>query len=204
MFQPDAVTSPNRYPRILTAAREHLPDGPAIRLLSFGCADGDEVFSLREYFPAAHIRGIDISAQNIRRAARRLSARGGDEHIEFVRSHTARVQDAGTYDAVFAMAVFRHTDLDWAAESSEPSIRFADVAVEVQALADLLREGGLFAFRHSHFRFTDFPASTAFECLLASPERPDAPVYGADNRLIGLGGQVEGLWKKRSRQGSAG
>ncbi len=201
MFQPDAVTSPNRYPRIFAAARECLPDGPAIRLLSFGCADGDEVFSLRAYFPTAQIRGIDISARNIRRAVRRLSARGGDARVEFVRGHSATCLERGTYDGVFAMAVFRHSDLDWAAESSEPSIRFADVAVEVQALADVLREGGVFAFRNSHFRFTDFPSSTAFECLVASPERPDAPVYGPDNRLIGLGGQVEGLWRKRSTEG---
>src|ERR1700689_3241127 len=64
LFQPFANTGADRYPAIFRFARDSLGDGAALRLLSFGCATGEEVFSLRRYFPQSHVKGIDINPRN--------------------------------------------------------------------------------------------------------------------------------------------
>src|SRR5579862_8906410 len=56
LFQYRSLTRTDRYPEIFGFVRTQLP--PSARLLSFGCATGEEVFSLRTYFPAAVIRGL--------------------------------------------------------------------------------------------------------------------------------------------------
>lgn len=51
----------DRYPRLFTAARALLADRPAPRILSYGCAAGEEVTSLRGYFPDAMLVGAENS-----------------------------------------------------------------------------------------------------------------------------------------------
>ena len=50
-----------------------------IKILSFGCSEGDEAFALAEYFPDANIRGIDIDPE-ISRAARNARERDLQQH----------------------------------------------------------------------------------------------------------------------------
>jgi hypothetical protein len=52
-FQPFNDTLDNRYPGIFEFAQAELGAASAIRILSYGCSTGDEVFSLRRYFPRA-------------------------------------------------------------------------------------------------------------------------------------------------------
>src|SRR5882724_9636400 len=66
-FQPYNHTLLNRYPWLFQFARESLGDTADLRVLSFGCSLGEEVFALRKYFPAAAIKGIDIDRRNIDR-----------------------------------------------------------------------------------------------------------------------------------------
>src|SRR5215467_12525911 len=63
LFQPFSETNLDRYPDIFRFAREQVGDDSSHRILSFGCATGEEVFSLRRYFPLAHIRGLDINTR---------------------------------------------------------------------------------------------------------------------------------------------
>lgn len=107
LFQPFATTRMNRYPTLFLFALATLGDDPSTRLLSFGCSTGEEVFSLRRYFPQAVIRRIDINPRNIARCRARLS-RLADDRLSFAVAASAAGEEAGGYDAVFAMAVFRH------------------------------------------------------------------------------------------------
>jgi len=59
LFQPSPATQLNRYPEIFRFVRAHVGDGADVRLLSFGCSTGEEVFSLRQYFPSAGIKGLE-------------------------------------------------------------------------------------------------------------------------------------------------
>ena len=52
-------TALNRYPEIFAAAAAAAPD--ARRILSFGCATGEECVTLADYFPAAEIVGAGKS-----------------------------------------------------------------------------------------------------------------------------------------------
>lgn len=56
LFQPYARTAFDRHPRIFSCVRDRVPDSDTTRILSFGCSTGEEVFSLRRYFPQAKIQ----------------------------------------------------------------------------------------------------------------------------------------------------
>src|SRR5581483_6848361 len=64
-FQPFNDTQPDRYPAIFRFVQARLGAETPAAILSFGCATGEEVFSLRRYFPRATIKGVDINPGNI-------------------------------------------------------------------------------------------------------------------------------------------
>ncbi len=110
LFQVNNCTQGNRYPVLFRLAREKLGDGPALQLLSFGCSTGEEVFTLRKYFPDATIKGIDINPHNISVCEQRL-ANNPDPKIHFELADSVKREPVAAYDAIFCMAVFRHGDL---------------------------------------------------------------------------------------------
>jgi 2-polyprenyl-3-methyl-5-hydroxy-6-metoxy-1,4-benzoquinol methylase len=157
-----------------------------LKILSFGCSTGEEVFSLRRYFPRATIKGIDINRLNVASARRRL--RGApDKAITFETAGSCAGEPSASYDAIFCMGVLRHGGL------AEPGItrcdhliRFEDFASAVADFSRCLKPGGLLAIRHSNFRLADAPAATGFETALrvkiAKSER--LKLFGPDNRLL--------------------
>jgi hypothetical protein len=74
-FQPYTHTLPDRYPWLLKFARANLGDIASPRILSFGCSRGDEIFTLRQYFPHADIKGIDVVPENVEISRTRPSGR---------------------------------------------------------------------------------------------------------------------------------
>jgi hypothetical protein len=64
-FQPFNDTRADRYPKILGSVQSTLGAASKIRILSYGCSTGEEVFSLRTYLPCAVIKGIDINAPKV-------------------------------------------------------------------------------------------------------------------------------------------
>ena len=81
-FQPFNDTKANRYPKIFGFVQARLGAESNVRILSYGCSTGEEVFSIRGYFPRAGIKGIDINAANIAVCRRRLK-QTGDAAITF-------------------------------------------------------------------------------------------------------------------------
>jgi hypothetical protein len=65
LWQYRNVTVPNRYSLIFRFVQQQLMAQQEVRLLSFGCATGDEAFTLRAYFPTASLKGIAINPRNI-------------------------------------------------------------------------------------------------------------------------------------------
>jgi len=186
LFQPEPTTGMDRYPDLFRFARERLGDGPDRRILSFGCSTGEEVFSLRRYFPQARIKGIDINAHSVGKALERLRAQGADDGLAFEVAASASAEPPSFYDAVFAMAVFRDGALGAAPPRCDHLIRFADFERSVADLARCLKPGGLLVLRHANFRFSDTGAAAAFDkrhaarlLLKACP----TPIYGLDDAL---------------------
>lgn len=187
LFQPYALTSCDRHPEIFSRMREYLRHCPAPRILSFGCSTGEEVFSLRNYFPQAGIVGIDINPRNVA-VCRRELARKPDARIRFVQAASADAEAEASYDAVFCLSVLRHGQLgESRADACDHLIRFADFDRTVAGLARCLKPGGYLVILGSNFRFCDTAAACAFDTeysIGTSSPRADTPLYGSDNKLL--------------------
>ncbi len=186
LFQPYPTTAPHRYPDLFGFVRDRLGDSPERRILSFGCATGEEVFALRRYFPKAGlIKGIDINCRNVAACRRRLAGLGGDPAVEFTVAGSAAAEPPEFYDAVFALAVFRHGSLNDAPPRCDHLIRFDAFERCVESLAASLRPGGLLILRHANFRLGDTAAAARFRPLFPAQNADGTypPIYGRDDRI---------------------
>ena len=67
-IQPNSFTSLNRYPDLFKILQQHFARKSSVRILSFGCSSGAEVFSLSECLTSAQITGIDTNKYCLRQA----------------------------------------------------------------------------------------------------------------------------------------
>lgn len=183
LFQPIGETAADRYPIVFAAIRAALADPSAPDLLSFGCSTGEEVWSLRAHFPDARITGLDINRHAIAacEAARRLR---GDAAARFRVASSTQGELTASYDAVLAMAVFRHGGLSKGRPRCDPMLDFAAFERAVGELVACLKPGGVLAVRHANFRVSDTAAASGLDCLLLRPRGAETPRYGRDNRLL--------------------
>jgi SAM-dependent methyltransferase len=197
-FQPFNDTLDDRYPRIFEFAQTELGAASKIRILSYGCSTGDEVFSLRRYFPQALIKGIDINAANIAVCRRRLRT-APDTGMAFETAASTQAEPSSAYDAIFAMAVLRHGSLGLPGVTRcDHLIRFEDFARAVADFERCLKPGGLLVIRHSNFRLCDAPAGQDFETVLQVPHDPKTPLFGSDNRLLLTRDYPDTVFRKKS------
>ena len=200
LFQLSNMTWTDRYPAVFRMAREKLGNAADVRLLSFGCATGEEVFTLRKYFPNAWIKGIDINPHNIAACQRRL-AKNSDPKITFELADTVMSEPDGTYDAVFCMAVFRRGELaDPLYSQCDRLIRFADFCGMVDEIARRLKPGGLLNIIHANFRFRDTPTADKFELVFRMNPAPGGkhftPIFDRENRRTGDVNSDEVMFQK--------
>lgn len=197
-FQIDATTFENRYPEIFDHVRSVLGANIDARILSFGCATGEEVFTLRRYFPRAQIKGIDINPGNIAACRRRPEARS-DPGLSFEVSGTTQSEPDGAYDAIFSMAVLRHGDLALpGTDRCDHLIAFADFARAVADFERCLKPGGFLGVRFSNFLVAATPSAERFDVALTLPVPDGTPVFGPNNRLIRGARNNEALFRKRA------
>jgi SAM-dependent methyltransferase len=185
LYQPYGTTSADRYPEIFLEVRSLLQDDASVRILSFGCSTGEEVFSLRRYFPEANIVGLDINPFNIA-VCRFRRVKAGDERMTFAVAGSTEAEANASYDAIFAMAVFRHGDLNTSPPPLESGhrIRFADFEQSVADLARALKPGGFLVIQHAMFRFCDTRAAKEFETVFRVNFDKWEPLYGRDDCLL--------------------
>jgi len=198
LFQPFSDTCLDRYPDIFRFARERIGDSESHRILSFGCATGEEVLTLHRYFPLAAIDGVDINRRSIARAKRMTKEVGGDR-LRFCVGHSAGATE-GLYDAVFCMSVFRHGGLGAVGKNNrcDHLIRFDDFARTVNELARRIKPGGLFFIVNSNFRFGDTATSKEFEVVWRDRSAPEtrSSIFGPDNCLASMSYDEIGFRKR--------
>ena len=183
-FQPYVYTLPDRYPWLFSFAATALSNVPAPRLLSFGCSTGDEVASLRRYFPDANIRGLDIAPEAVATSRARFK---GDDRVSVAIASSTAGEPEQVYDAVFCLAVLCHGDLTVRrARRSDPLLSFGSFETAVADLARCVRPGGYLFIHTANFRFSDTATAPLFETVLeARPEQIAADLlYDRNNRLI--------------------
>lgn len=196
VFQPFATTRADRYPVVFAHLREALGAREGVRVLSFGCATGEEVFSLRAYLPRATIRGIDINRASIAAAQARLAA-APDPALSFAVGDGAAGEPAERYDAILCMAVLRDGRLGRRPPHCDHRIRFESFERTLADLDRALKPGGLLVIRHANFRFADTALAARFEPALPLTSLARIPLYGPDNRLIADASPDDGIYRKR-------
>lgn len=199
LFQDYATTSMDRYPTLFSFVRQTLGADRHVRLLSFGCASGAEVFSLRAYFPNATITGVDIHPDSVRACLRQLRDRP-DPGLQFRLAGDTTGEADGAYDAIFCLAVLRRGDLGtYRGERCDHLIRFEDVEAQLLDFARCLRPGGLLVLRHANFRLRDTQAARWFDTALCvpTPARADTPLFGPDNRRLAEQADEQAVFRRR-------
>lgn len=193
LFQPFPDTLNDRYPALFDALAKRLADIPSPRILSFGCSSGEEVRALRLRLPQARITGVDLNPRALAKARR--------ADPDPLSSYRSTADPADCYDAILALAVFRHGAL----EAERPDdcsaiLPFAQVDQAITALDACLVSGGWLAINNSHFRFADTSASARFDPVAIDlPEVwPTEVLYGPDNIRIPAAELLPVLFQKRS------
>jgi SAM-dependent methyltransferase len=186
-FQPYYYTLPDRYPWLFGFAATRIGSRPDLRILSFGCSRGEEVFSLRKYFPsAATIKGIDINPRNIARCLARARAES-PANVTFEVAATTEVEPTGSYDAIFCLAVLCNGDLTTSnAQRSDPLLHFERFDRMIGDFARCLKPGGLLLLHTTNFRFCDTAVAGDFDVVYeADPKHLALDVlFDRHNRLM--------------------
>ena len=195
--QTTSLTWMNRYPGLFAACRERLGDSESLRLLSYGCSTGEEVFTLRFYFPSAHIIGVDINAWSLEKAR----AWPADSRIAFALSQPKTIERLGPYDAIFCMAVLQRTPHRVEAEklaSLEDIYPFARFDEQLTQLDGVLKPGGLLVVHHTQYVFEQATIAPRYRALEGVPPMPDrGPRFDRESRLIEAPVETNSIFVKK-------
>jgi SAM-dependent methyltransferase len=143
-------------------------------------------FSLRRYFSAAVIKGIDIDPKNIACCMERVRVEGS-HGLSFECASSTANEPGASYDAIFCLAVLCLGDLTVRhAQRSDPLLYFDDFARTVADLARCLKPGGLLLLLTTNFRFGDTGTATDFDVVLEAelPQLAPDVLFDRSNRLL--------------------
>lgn len=184
MHQRNSQTWPDRYPRLFAAARELLAGRNEPRLLSYGCASGEEAVSLRHYFPDARIIGAEIN-RHLLRSCRRLPA---GLALEFAAPDDPMIAERAPYDAIFCMAVLTRRPHEIEQRGLVDISRLYPFDLferEIVRLSALLRPGGLLVVEHALYRVEDAAAAAGLSPIGSHGLGPaKGPRFEADGSII--------------------
>lgn len=182
-YQGATYSEPNRYPELFAACLHHLQNTPAPTILSFGCATGEEAFSLAEYLPTATIVGVDIN----RWCLRQCIQKNRNPHLKFLHSASPAFAALTNLDAIFCMAVFQRSEnRNHTAAVAYGNFTFAKFEQQIANLDAKLKPGGLFFIDHSDFSFEDTTVAAHYTPLEFEDNQflHERPLFGRDNALI--------------------
>lgn len=185
------TTWDERYPALFDALAERLADVPVPNILSFGCASGAEVRALRKRIPHARITGIDLNRRAIRQAKRRDPSHAANYLL-------TATPPLGPYDAVLALAVLRHGDLEaFGPDDCSAVLPYSRFAATLETLDAALKAGGWLAIAHCQFAFSALSLASHYEAdALDLPELAPGHLYGADDKRRPAPARVPVLYRK--------
>ena len=182
--QTTTLTWMDRYPVLFAACRERLGDSESLRLLSYGCSTGEEVLTLRRYFPRARITGAEINPKSLAQARQHRV----DDRIAFVESRSRSIEPQGPFDAIFCMAVLQRTPHMVEAkklESLDSVYPFERFDQQLTQLDNVLKPGGLLIVHHTQYVFEHATIAPRYRALEGVPVVPDGgPRFDRRSRLI--------------------
>lgn len=183
VHQTTAHTALNRYPKAFNEAQQLLQSRTDLKLLSFGCSTGEEVVSLRSYFPGAKIVGAEVNFARLIQC-RKLQISGA---IDFVRSTDHNIAKHGPYDAIFAMSVLQrlpHKVVNLQISDLSRFYPFSKFETQVQKLDNWLKPGGLLVIQNTQYRFRDTDIALRYRVHNFEPDRPNINSFDRASRLM--------------------
>jgi 2-polyprenyl-3-methyl-5-hydroxy-6-metoxy-1,4-benzoquinol methylase len=132
------------------------------------------------------IKGIDINPRNIARCQARMRAEN-PANMAFEVAATTEGESAGSYDAIFCLAVLVNGDLTAAAaQRSDPVLHFDAFERTVGDFARCLKPGGLLVLHTTNFRFCDTAVARDFDVVYEADPKHLAPdvLFDRNNRLM--------------------
>lgn len=197
LHQTTVLTWMDRYPAIFSACRDLFAGRPDIRILSFGCSSGEEVLTLRQYFPDAHITGAEINPRNLA-LCRKLPV---DGRIVFVPSERAVIEGHGPFDLILCMAVLQRTPHAVEAQrmtSLSAIYPFEKFDRQVRELDSFLKTGGVLVIHHTQYVFTDASVATKYdEVPSLEPPANDGPKFDRNSSLVESAVSSGSIYRKR-------
>lgn len=154
----------NRYPKIFSACQEYFKGKEDLKILSYGCSTGEEVLTLRRYFPTAQIIGADINKRSLE-TCRKLPV---DDKISFIYSTPSEIQKHGKFDAIFCMAVLQRKPHDVAAKGITNLSKiypFEKFENQISELDSLVKENGLLVVHFTQYSLWDTSVALKYEAL---------------------------------------
>jgi ubiquinone/menaquinone biosynthesis C-methylase UbiE len=151
----------DRYPILFSACRDYFNGKQDLKILSYGCSTGEEVLTLRRYFPTAQIIGADINKKSLAKC-RKLPV---DEKINFVYSTIDEIKKYGPFDAIFCMAVLQRKPHDVAAKkitSLKSVYPFEKFEKQVNELDKLMNPRGLLTLHYTQYSLNDTNLATKY------------------------------------------
>jgi hypothetical protein len=164
VHQTTSLTFMNRYPTIFSACRDYFEGKQDLKILSYGCSTGEEVLTLREYFPTANIIGAEINKCSIAMCSK-LPV---DDKITFVYSTLSEIQQHGHFDAIFCMAVLQRTPHYIAAKgisSLKKIYPFEKFERQIIELDELINPQGLLVLHFTQYSLLDTTVASKYEAL---------------------------------------
>lgn len=183
LLQTETNTIRNRYPNAFATCASSLPN--SAKILSFGCSNGDEVFTLaQQYFDHSTIVGVDLNHDCLQTARQRLQ----DEDVRsnevfFELSSEYWLKSISPFDAIFAMSVLCLWPKTKPMDNISDVFPYSQFSEAVNLLDALLPVGGVLTIVNSNYSFEHTDAARDYEAMVI----PDALTTGFVKRFTPAG-----------------
>lgn len=194
--QRSTYTAMNRYPLIFAACKEYFGVKKDLKILSYGCSTGEEVLTLRGYFPDAFIVGTDINLEALAKC-RTLKI---DEKMFFIYSGDEAIEQLGPFDVIFCLAVFQrdpHKIINEDIPSLKKIYPFSKFERKIVKLDRHLKTGGLFVIHFTQYLFDQTIVSPHYTHLATSQLDDDySPKFDRYSNRIKMPNLIKSIYVK--------
>ena len=162
--QTTPFTSMDRYPVIFNGCKDYFEGKKNIKILSYGCSTGEEVLTLRKYFPDATIIGADINKHSLK-ICRKLPI---DDKMAFIYSHPKEIKKYGQFDLVLCMAVLQRTPhqvTEQGITNLKKIYPFEKFEQQIIELDQYVKTGGLLVTHFTQYDFIDTGVAIKYKAL---------------------------------------
>lgn len=173
-------TCEDRYPELFAICKEFFKDRENVKILSFGCSTGEEVYSIHSYLPKAAIIGADINPYNLRQCKKKKPPK----NVGFMHTFSEEYRQSKDFDAIFCLVVLLNVKNRKANVATE--FTFQQFEKQLSELDEKLKTGGLLFIDRTDFDFMHTSISDRYSPLDTKGNRTvtERPLFDANNTKI--------------------